>query len=606
MGKLALMTHERWIAPLSFVFLLIAYHLIFGPYFPTRGGMLGHDYSRVLPDLLDGYLWFKGNGLLEPFWFTPTFCGGQPALGDPQSGFYSIAQFLTFYFDPVSSVYATVLLFASIGFWGFYLLLRSGFSVSRQAAILGGALFMFNGFFIHRMMIGHFPFHGVMLIPVIAWLLLRPNTEKSLRYTLLNGIATGCILAYAAYSGLITLLLPCAAAVLAIICVHGLSGRVTPDFLPRALIAAVAALGLSAAKLAATLAFLGNFSRSDYSLPGAPSLWGELQLLFNILFISPANIADRALHWFAEMQWALERQEWEYGITLIPLLIIVAGVSLTLKRNHKSLPSMNVKKWLWLMLLGCILILPLALNFFTADWNAFLKQLPAIKSSSNLLRWFLIYIPVVILAAALTFDRISLLASHRYAVLLVALAALIALNGFKDRGFYQTQNYRADTIVNAWQAASTNDKPAHIEYIGAVVDANQRIIQSDTNNDLIATGTSALVCYNPMFGYQMEKFPVKSLHPGPIMDEAGGRLNIKNPACYLYPQENSCTPGDHFTLDQRKAARDFANYQPFQFKVSTTQQLANWITKGTLTLLVLLFVVAIADKIMRAIKVKQA
>lgn len=591
------MVQERWIAPVSFLLLLAAYHLIFGQFFPTRNGTLGADYSRVLPDLLDGYFWFRSNGLLEPFWFTPSFCGGQPALGDPQSGFYSVAQFLAFFADPQASVYATVLLFASLGFWGFYLLLRGCFGASRQAAVLGGALFMFNGFFIHRMMIGHFAFHGVMLVPLIAWLLLRSGAKKGVLSILANGAAAGCLLAYGTYSGMVHLLLPCALAVLAIACMHGLAGRESAGFVRRSLVAALVAAGLSAAKLAAALAFLQNFPRSDYSLPGAVSVWDALQLLFGALFFAPADIAERARPVLAGVQWALDRHEWEYGVTLVPLVVILAGAAVALARTRGARPRWSPAKWTWLALIGFALAAPLALNVYTPEWNAFLKQVPLIKSSSNLLRWFLVYIPVTILATVLLFDRISSLAKRRNAMLVAAAAALVLLNAVKDRDFYHAQHYRPDTIVKAWRAANAGTAEPRIRYIGAFVDANQRIQMSPGGNDLIAAGASQLACYNPIFGYRLERFPVKALHPGPVLAETDGVLNMKNPACYLYPGENSCAPGDHFSAAQREAAEAFAGYRPYPFAVSAGQRAANWVTLATLALLAALFVVVVATRL---------
>lgn len=371
MARIAVLTQGRGIAPTSFVLLLAAYHLIFGQYFPTKNGTLGHDYSHLLPNLLDGYYWFRSNGLFEPFWFTPAFCGGQPVLADPASSFYSVAQFLTFFVNPLTSVYTTVLLFASLGYWGFYLLLRFCFGTSRHAAVLGGALFMFNGFFIHRMMIGHFTYHAMMLIPLISWFLLRPIRKTPTFDALLNGAAAGSLFAYGAYSGLISLLLPCAIAVLAITCIYGLVGRELTGFLQRALIGALVAIGLSAAKLSALLSFLRNFPRSDYSLPGVTGTWDALYLLFSSLFFAPADIAKQAQPLLAGMQWGLDRHEWEYGVSVVPLLIILTGIVIAVARKRLSLPRLNYATWAWITSLAFVLALPLALNIYTAEWNIF-------------------------------------------------------------------------------------------------------------------------------------------------------------------------------------------------------------------------------------------
>jgi hypothetical protein len=252
-------------------------------------------------------------------------------------------------------------------------------------------------------------------------------------------------------------------------------------------------------------------------------------------------------------------------------------------------------------LLVFLLALPFALNIYTPEWNAFLKQVPIIKSNSQLLRWFLVYIPIVILVASLLLDKITPLPDARNGLILVALATVILTNTIKDRDFYRTQSYRPNNIVNAWHAVSTDQM--HIQNIGAFFDANHKLQRSANGNDMIAVGASQLLCYNPMFGYGLEHFPIKSLHPGPVLEEANGLLNIKNPACYLYPQENACVPGDHFTLAQREAARDFANYKPFAFEFSVAQRIANWITLVTLTLLALYFSIVLSRSTVQKILV---
>src|SRR4051794_22252779 len=78
----------------AFIVLMVAYHFIFGAYFPLPNGLMGHDYAGTLPGFMDGYLWFHNNGFLTPPWFTPSFCAGQAFFAEPQSGFYSVPQFL--------------------------------------------------------------------------------------------------------------------------------------------------------------------------------------------------------------------------------------------------------------------------------------------------------------------------------------------------------------------------------------------------------------------------------------------------------------------------------------------------------------------------------
>jgi len=126
--------------------LLLGHFAIFGSFIPNKNEQMGHDYSFYLPALLDGYFWYKTNGIWETPWFTPSFCGGSLNYLNINNGYYTIPQLLTFLTDPLSAVRLTLFLFAGLGLCGFYLLLRNAFLASRHTALLGGGLFLFNGF----------------------------------------------------------------------------------------------------------------------------------------------------------------------------------------------------------------------------------------------------------------------------------------------------------------------------------------------------------------------------------------------------------------------------------------------------------------------------
>ena len=74
-----------------------------------------------------------------------------------------------------------------------------------------------------------------------------------------------------------------------------------------------------------------------------------------------------------------------------------------------------------------LLVIPLALNIYEPRWNAFLKELPYFRNSSNLLRFFSTYIPVLIVVAAIALDRVKFPAAltSSGAVLIAAMAIAI-------------------------------------------------------------------------------------------------------------------------------------------------------------------------------------
>ena len=158
----------------------------------------------MLPYLLNGYIWHRVNGIGDVPWFTPAFCGGIPYVANPQNFYYSVPQVLAFLTDPLTSVQITIAVFAAAGFCGFYLLARRCFSLSRATAVLGATLFLFNGFYIHRMIIGHFEYHSFMTLPLLAFLVLRPlppDRGDRIGQVITDSVWGAFLVAYMVFSG---------------------------------------------------------------------------------------------------------------------------------------------------------------------------------------------------------------------------------------------------------------------------------------------------------------------------------------------------------------------------------------------------------------------
>ena len=532
-------------------------------------GALGHDYAYFLPQLLDGYFWYHNNGLLSPQWFTPSICGGVPALPNPQNTFYSVPQWLTFITDPLRAVYFSILIFAAIGFTGFYLLLRHAFRTSMVTALVGAMLFFFNSFYASRMLIGHLTYHAFMLLPLIAFLMLRPlpatGNLPGLRLATDASLAA-VLLAYMVWSGMVHLMLPVLLALVAIGLVHGFLLEGAGLFSLRFMGAGVMSIALCASKLTASLAFLGHFDRSLYPLPGVGSVWGLLKTTFISLFLVPSN--NTAANDMVNSQWGIGRHEFEYGVTLIPLLIIAIGIAFALRNRRTVLSALNpgTHRRMKQSLLFFVLLLPLFVNYYSPAWNSLLKEIPVIGSSSNLLRWFSMYIPLVILAASLVLEKSVYSGKTRLYAGALSLLAVLGINASVDREYYARQSYDPGPITRAYTRPHASDWSPMITHI---------LLRPGLLNNTLVEGGSQLACYEPIFGYRLERFPAKPLRPGTIMAEHEGVLNIKNPACYVYGEANDCAPGDHFSADQAQEAKDFASYKNFEFNFPAWQRIAN-------------------------------
>ena len=126
---------------------LIAYQTLFGDFFPSPNGRVGHDYGYFLPQLLTGVFWFERNGPLAVPWFNPSLGAGIPFYPNPVCAYYSLPQAIALAVDPLTTVRITLILFATAGYAGTYLLLRRVLEAGVWPALLGAVVFAFNGYY---------------------------------------------------------------------------------------------------------------------------------------------------------------------------------------------------------------------------------------------------------------------------------------------------------------------------------------------------------------------------------------------------------------------------------------------------------------------------
>ena len=569
--------------------LMIAYNGIFGAFFPTSQGTIGNDYGLSLSGLVDGFIWHAKNGLWEVPWFTPSFCGGQPLFADPQSGYYSVPQWLTFLTNPLSASYLTLLLFATVGFFGIYLLARRFFELSPSWAILAASLYLFNGFLAHRMIEGHTGYHGLTLAPWLAVLLLLPAANRMA--TLGLGMIAGCIATYWLQSGLTTLMLPASLSVSVILLLYRLRQPWPRDLVIRALTAVTVSLLLCASKLVASLSFYSQFERTQYLLPGFDNPIALLFANLLALFFPSKTAALVGEQWLVNAQWSLLPHEWAFGFTVVPILALTRARALARgAKSESELPDPSTTKadragllttTAILIGIAVILLIPIAIQFYTPTLNAWYKSMPLIGATVAPMRWLIIYLPFIPIATALLAQR-SLNGRQDRATHLVAglMMVLIGLTLAEFRLYFDAPTYRPDKVLAGYQQLATGGTKNHrLQSIGMMTDPiTGETISDGRRNDIVVDGISQMGCYNPSFGYRLEKLPPGGMIIGDVLLERDGFLNIRNPSCYVYPIENGCQPGDRFRIDQRADAEAFVSYKPFFFSKSSAQLAADWST----------------------------
>lgn len=557
---------------ISIAFLLVYFFIFVEPFFPNINGNLGHDYEIWFPRMLAGDYYFYTNGLSVVPWFTPSFCGGTLLYSNPQYLFYSIPQFLNFYLNPILSIKVTIMLFSSLGFLGFYITLKNLFNMSKGAAIFGSILFLFNGFYAYRMIIGHLSYHSFMLLPLISYYLFIPTQNNNHYKDIALGVLAAIFMSYIIYSGGVHLVIPICLSILAILFLAKIFDKGFKLSIKRILLFSIATLSITASKISASFATLSNLPRDYYPLPGIDSIFYSLWVPLKSIFFSAYTSIDTNKI-FINSMWTIDKHEMEYSLTFIPLILIVYGLCFLVKNKH----IINKLEQILIVLLFILCLIPIVINFYNPYWNIFLKQIPIIKNSIMLVRWYVLYIPIVIILSSKVIDKIE---NKKY-ILPLLILLIIFIKLFEDKNYYQNQTYSPQAAIYSHsKLIQTKNVPSIKEITSKdLITTNEG--KSFASGDLIMSeGLSRINCNESLFGYRHEDFKKKSL----LQDEASifnlnnGKFNMKNPACYIFPKENNCEIGDHFKYEQINELRQFIEYKGYNFKTPLYQKLFNWLS----------------------------
>ena len=565
--------------------LLAVMAAIWFPLLPNEIGKVAADDSFWLATLLAGYYWYLHNGLLAVPWFSPFQCAGIPFHADPQIGYWSLPQVFTFVTNPVSAIRATWIVYAAAGFWGAWRLARAPFQLSLPASLFAASLFLLNTFFSTRMAVGHLGFAPFMLLPALCATVLRvPGSPAAARTALaLRACLAGLFLALIIEGGMAVMLPQLYLAIIAVLLLHAVRFGWQKNAIAVLAGGTLIGLCLTAEKLVAAVSLFGNFPRDLYPLPGIPGPFAAaIYVALRSLFWP---ISNDLRGWVGNAKLIQEAHEFAYGVGLAPPLLLLTVLALALRRGgwracvpRRAAPAAA---------LAIVLVIPLALNFYTPGWNAFLKSLPVLGSSSVLVRWFIVFMLPAILGAALAADSLARANLQRATAIAAGGIALtlagLALADHTQFGSNGSGVFDPDPIVQAWQRAHDTGAVPPITDVVQLFDSNHQIQMTLDRQNGLTQGYSTLSCYDPLFGYRLEKLPYGKIRLAHAMSIMDGVVNFKNPACYVYAGANQCRPGDQFTAAQAGEAQKFLNYEPYNYETPFVAQAAGWL--GWLTLL---------------------
>ena len=546
---------------LTFVFV---FSLIFS-IFVFREHHIGPDFSYYLPIMQLNKQYFLNKSIIAPL-FSPGFCGGFISYANPQDLYYSIKQ-LIFNFTPTFISYHLIFgVYCVIGFVGSYFLLNRSFNLSSYTSILGAILFCFNGFFLVRFFYGHLGFIDFNLLPLFTYLIIQSTkfeTKKNIGYLLIGSLLIMSLI----YSG---------------------SASILPYFLSSALL--ITFLYFDFFKLNLKI-FINLFISIGIGILLGSS---KIYLFFKVLINNPRelvtgsfdNIYDLILFFFNALfgfgsdfeisnsissEFKIETHELSYNISVIALILIIVSFS-----NVQF-----VKKLLKTLLFYSAILIILALTMIHEDFASFFYVNKFTVVPMRFLSTLILpLILIAILGSTLTIEKISHTIKINFNVILILLYLPLQILIIYKTIFFNFP------VIEKYQ----NYKLSSIKSVALFVNkSNDRLEYPLTRNDLIFSDISTLNCYEPLHGYLNEKmdiskFAINEVKEFPDLnvmlinpyEGLGDNLNFYKPSCFLFPEENSCKPYDHFKVSEKDDLKQFLNFNKFQYILPSNYKILNY------------------------------
>jgi hypothetical protein len=129
-------------------------------------------------------------------WFNPWVAGGVPLYANPQFGLVSIQAILVLIFGTLVGLKISIILYALLGMWGIYCLLRYNDTPVARSLMLG-YIFAFGGFGVYHITGGHLTFAVYYLIPFLLWSFQRLLKES--KWIVFSLIFSLCLLSASHY-----------------------------------------------------------------------------------------------------------------------------------------------------------------------------------------------------------------------------------------------------------------------------------------------------------------------------------------------------------------------------------------------------------------------
>jgi len=433
--------------------------------------------------------------------------------------------------------------------------------------------------------VGHVAYLSYVFIPFYCYFLIhafenREDKLKSIFYILISSL----IFANFIHSGSGTIIVTIILSIIFIISIYiYLNEKFT--IINYLILSFTIGLFIASSKINAALSFLSNFPR-EYPAQVFEGYYEFFTNLFRSLFLYP-DVEKFNSAVIKGFPFKTIIHEIEFGITILPLIIFVIFLANIKKITFNKL---NSKKLIALLFMLLITIVTISVNVSGNELGNFFHKLPVVKSTWNYFRLFLVYILPIIIISCLLIDKINLSEKNIKIFTVCCLLIIILQNYIYNKDFYYKQNYNPVDFEKFHQDKEKIQN-IKIEKGALFLDKEGKLISDMQRNNMFLDELSPLFCYQAMFGYKFN-LPRKKL----IFNEKNeinenlflitndpklinnDELNFFNPSCFIFPNENNCQPGDVFKKDQIKELDQFLNYKTFEFKMSKSQKITNYLS----------------------------
>ena len=456
------------------------------------------------------------------------------------------------------------------------------------------SLFLFNGFFVYRAIPGHVGYLSYVFIPLYCYFLISSFETHSRRSSIIYLILSSIVFANFFHSGAGPIIFIIFTSILAVLIFYSQFVRSLKFFFNFALSLFFGIL-ISLSKISAVLFFLNNFPRR-YPATEFHSFISFIKTFFLSFFLKPnekyfndnvTSLSSFGVNDVDSFDFQFGVHEMEYNVSLVPIILLFFIFFL-----RKKIFKLNYYNVQFLFLIVIIFLIPILLNVNFLNQFQLIEEIPILNSTWVRFRWMSIYILPIIIISGLIIQNLNFNISQKKYLAIIMIFVLLAQNFIKDKSLhFNDQSYDTKNVIDFSLKIRTDKIP---EILGPAILMDEFDNPKTVNykNDMFFYSYSPLTCYQGMFGYDLRQLPAQQirfdskliLSGGSYMlyanklSEHNGRLNLFNPSCFLFPEENNCLPGDTFKISDKEKLIKFANYKKFEFKQNKFQIISNYIS----------------------------